>query len=471
VVLQGRARAEVRLPKLWGEGMLLQHGVPLTLRGSAAEGEEVCLRFRGRELRATAHDGSFELRLPPLEPGGPWPLEVEGHNPLRFEQVWVGDLWLCGGQSNMWHPLHGSLEAAAAAEELSELRLYNVVPSGWSSGWSSAGAPGTENFSAVGYWFGRALNAHVGIPVGLVHASVGPSAAEQWLPAADLAPLASCAPFEEFHATQLADWEKNEGNDPWTGQRVERPAVAGEHYERMIRPLQDSTMRGVIWYQGEANMGRSQHYAELMAALIKSWRRDWRQPDLPFYYVQLARIGPRIEGDQPVLDFRARVSLLREAQLEQLALPHTGMVVAFDVSNGDMHPPMKRPVGERLARIARARLYGESLLDSGPIFRSSERTDDELVLEFDHAGEGLATSDGEPLRGLFAVEKDVCRPLRARMDGSRLVIAAADVPGSANVVYAWSYHPVGNLVNSAGLPASPFRLRRDPVLVREPDNE
>jgi sialate O-acetylesterase len=227
-------------------------------------------------------------------------------------------------------------------------------------------------------------------------------------------------------------------------------SVPGALYNGMIHPLQPYAMRGVIWYQGESNSGRSRDYRSLFPALIADWRRVWDQPNLPFLFVQIA-------------PWRGMVPEVREAQLlTALHTPHTAVAVTLDVGDAqDIHPPHKQPVGERLALAARAIAYGEKLEFSGPVCSSAEFQDGRAILRFDHLGGGLVAPGGE-LQGFTIAGADkVFVPAHAVIEGDTLVVSAAGVKQPVAVRYAWANVPVGNLYNKAGLPASPFRTDVD----------
>ena len=230
-----------------------------------------------------------------------------------------------------------------------------------------------------------------------------------------------------------------------------RPA---NNYNGMVHPLVPFAIRGAIWYQGETNAGRAKEYRDLFPLLIRQWRDDWAQGDFPFYYVQLANYGRVREKPDD-----SRWAELREAQAMTLRTPNTGMAVTIDIGEpADIHPKNKQDVGKRLALWALAKTYGKDVPYSGPLYRSMEKKDGQIAIQFDHVHGGLAAKDGKPLKG-FAIaggDKKFERA-EARIEGDTVVVSSAKVPDPVAVRYGWADSPICNLYNGAGLPASPFR--------------
>lgn len=451
------ARAEVRLPGIFSEGMVLQRGMPVRVWGWADEGERVVVSFRGQEVAATAKDGRWETTLEPLEAGGPFPLTVSGGNTIEFKDVLVGEVWISCGQSNMMMGLAQAstgAEAIAASDEFPQIRLANV-PGGQAEkpatdvavAWKPATRSTLPGFSAVSYFFGREIHKRLGVPVGLVNVvSIVPG--QSWI---DEETLLSVPALAEMATRPI------------------KPVVS---YNAMIAPIARYAIRGVIYYQGEYNSGSGREYREVMPAIIRSWRRQWGQGDFPFLFVQLPGYHQHLAAkdkrlDMPEATLAALHSLggasswaeLREAQLLTWRnVPATGMAVAIDLGDPqDIHPANKQPVGERLALLARAIAYGESLVHSGPIVKSLAVEGSSLVVSFDHVGGGLAARDGGP-RGFEVAGADHrYRWARAEIRGDSVVLSHPEVPEPVFVRYAWANYPACNLFNAEGLPASPFR--------------
>jgi sialate O-acetylesterase len=451
------ARAEVRLPGIFSEGMVLQRSMPVRIWGWADEGERVVVSFRGQEVAAKARDGRWEVTLAPLEAGGPFPLSVAGTNTIAFKDVLVGEVWVSCGQSNMMLGLSKAstgAEAIAASDQFPQIRFANV-PGGQADkpaddvavSWKTAGRATLPGFSAVSYFFGREIHKRLGVPVGLVNV-VAIVPGQSWIDEETL-----------LGVPALAELPK----------RPIKPVVS---YNAMIAPIARYAIRGVIYYQGEYNSGSGREYREVMPAIIHSWRRRWGQGDFPFLFVQLPGYHQHLAEKDKQLDMpeAALAALhapggasswaeLREAQLlTWQRVPATGMAVAIDLGDPqDIHPANKQPVGERLALLARAVAYGETLVHSGPIVKSLAVDGRSVVVSFDHAETGLAAGDGE-LRGFELAGADHrYHWADATIRGATVVLTHPEVPEPAFVRYAWANYPNCNLVNAAGLPASPFR--------------
>jgi sialate O-acetylesterase len=424
-LLPAAARADVKPAPIISDGMVLQRGMDARVFGTAAPGEKVSVTFRGRTAAApAAQDGRWLVELPAGSAGGPWPLVIQGKNRIELNQVYVGDVWLCSGQSNMeWSVRQSTGAAAIAALPSNErLRLYHVTRqgAGQPAGWQAASPETIPNFSGVGYYFGRALQQDLKIPIGLIQSAVGGTPIERWTSVDRLRALG----FERL------------------------PANAGDLHALMIRPLQPFGIKGVTWYQGESNAGNAANYRRMQQGMVQQWRDEWREGSFPFLFVQLARLGTpdNAVGDWP---------LLREAQRQAQSQPNTGMAVIFDVSDGNIHPPDKTSVGDRLALLARALVYGERIEYSGPVLESARREGDRIVLTFGHAI-GLQAKGGSPRDLQLEVAAGDFRPATATIQGNQLIVTVGGVAGPVRVLYGWKQFPQGNLFNEADLPASPF---------------
>jgi sialate O-acetylesterase len=485
LALVGSVRAELQLPALFSDNMVLQQGVPVTLWGWAGDGETVTVKFRGQQVSTRAHNLKWSVTLRALKAGGPEVLTIATkQRTVELTNVLVGEVWLCSGQSNMQFPLRNAFQAEAdiAAATNALLRLF-VVPRVKAdapsvriqSAWTVCSPDTAAPFSAVGYYFGRDLQAARQVPVGLIQSDWGGSPAEVWmsrealeindryraniLEAGDEAWQRYQAAMVEYKVEKALaerDGQKFEKGPPRFGWRPT------ELYNGMIAPLIPCAIKGAIWYQGESNAGRAEQYRALFPDLIRNWRRDWGQNDFPFLCVQLA---PWMAiRDEPQESAWAE---LREAQLlATKALPRVGMAVITDVGDPqDIHPKKKQPVGARLALAARAIAYGEKIEYSGPIYRDMKVADGKIILRFDHVGQGLEARDGE-LKG-FAIcgedRKFVWARAEIRPDNT-VVVSSPEVPKPVAVRYGWADCPVVNLWNKDGLPASPFRTDDFPMI-------
>src|SRR6266576_2756561 len=399
--------AEVRLPALFSDNMVLQQGVSVPGWGWADDGEKITVKFRGQSATATAHNGKWSVRLSSLKAGGPDVLTISTRaRTLQFTNVLVGEVWVCSGQSNMELPMSQSFEpeAAIASATNTLIRLFNVpnVKSDaptvrLNAAWNVCSPDAIKGFSAVGYFFGRELQNARRVPVGLIQSDWGGSPAEVWMSreSLEINPRYQAEILDRYstdlknYQTALAAYEKEKAEAKSSGQEFKknppwptwRPT---ELYNGMIAPLIPYAIKGAIWYQGESNAGRAEQYRTLFADMIRNWREDWKQGDFTFLTVQLAPFKA-IKSDPGDSDWAE----LREAQLlSTKVLPKSGMVVITDVGEEkdihrkprayrplfarvnvlflsgmvvitdvgeekDIHPRKKGPVGARLAVAAR----------------------------------------------------------------------------------------------------------------------
>ena len=494
----GPCRAEVRPAACFGPHMVLQRESPLPVWGTAAAGERVVVTFAAaREETVADGRGSWRVTLPAQRASAtPRPLVIEGGNRVVCDDVLVGDVWLCAGQSNMLLPLAKCVDAkrgiAAAGEPRLRLlhmqtaatgdrpaytaaQVQRLVPAGFCAGaWQRCTPETARGFSAVGYWMGRRLVAALDVPVGIVCVAVGGSPTEAWVRREALAADPTLAPLVEGDWTRnptLAGWcvdraaenlaRARRAGEPVPGDDLgpNHPFKPGFLWEAGIAPLVPLAIRGVAWYQGESNAdspARVAQHARLFPALVRDWRRQWGRDDLPFVFVQLPGMN---RPDWPAF---------RETQRRALAdLPHAGMAVTIDLGRkDDVHPGDKRPVGERLADWALAHVHGrKDVVASGPLPARVEFRDDAVEIRFDHASGGLRARDGQPPRHFeLAAADGVFRAATARIDGDGVVVESpAPAQPPRHVRYAWAPFPEPpvNLVNAAGLPATPFHLQRD----------
>jgi sialate O-acetylesterase len=478
------ARADVTLPALLADHMVIQRGLPVHVWGKAAEGESVSVTFRGNTRSTTADSlGQWSVYLPPVEAGGPYELTIKGNNRITLTDVMVGDVWVASGQSNMEFPVKEGVDAPAeiAAAEHPGLRLFHVknkvahypLDDVVAEPWTSSTPHSVGDFSAVAYFFGRHLHEKLGVPIGLIETSWGGTPAESWTSLHALSADASLMPVfsswarmndseavhqlrreKELDAWRRAvDRAKTEGKQPpgfpWEP-NIDSSWMPSGLYNAMIAPLTRFPIRGAIWYQGESNASRERAslYAHLFGTMIQDWRRSWGQGDFPFLFVQLANFKTGPDAKWPEL---------RDAQRQTLSLANTGMAVTIDIGTpDDIHPKNKQDVGMRLALAARALTYGEKIEYSGPLFRQVTPEGSSLRLWFDHVGGGL-TAKGGSLTGFEIAGADrKFVPAEAAFEGATIVVSSPSISAPVSVRYAWSDDPRCNLYNADGLPASPF---------------
>jgi sialate O-acetylesterase len=464
-LLAGSSRsraAEIRLPAIIGDNMVLQSGGTSPVWGWAGPGEEITVRFSDQKVSAKAGpDGRFQAPLKVERPGLKGELSIESSSGSRRElkNVITGQVWVCSGQSNMEFALSGSRDAQSAIEssDLPDLRLFTVTKAvadqpqeDCKGSWAASSPRTSPGFSAVGFFFGREILKEIHEPVGLINTSWGGTPAESWMSRKGLESENSLQPL-------LARWEKTLAEKPDQKGSPHRPANL---YNGMIAPLVPLGIRGAIWYQGESNADRAEEYRTLFPRMIQDWRKSWGNDGLPFYFVQLANF--MAEKPEPAESAWAE---LRDAQLFTLrTLPHTGMAVIIDVGEAqDIHPRNKLDVGKRLARWALKQEYKKELVESGPLYRSMKSRHGAIALSFDHTGSGLVArgkeGEAQPALKGFAIagadRKFVWA--EARIDGDTVLVSSPAVPEPAAVRYGWADNPSANLYNRAGLPASPFR--------------
>ena len=494
--------ADVTLSRVFGDHMVIQQEKPIRIWGSAAAGEEITAEIGGQTASGKARDdGYFRINLPPMKADGKaHTLTVKGKNTVTVNDVLLGEVWICSGQSNMEWSVRASLNAQQeiAAADHPQIRLFDVpghvsgpVPLTDPRGRWQVCAPGSiANFSAVGYYFGRALQKELNVPIGLVGTNWGGTRIEPWTPPTGFEQVPSLNDYVK--SVRMADPATEEGKPVWSryldnvdkwltaaraeveaGKPVGSPPVARispkggatQIYNGMVNALTPLSVRGAIWYQGESNAGDGLRYEYLKEALVKGWRTVFENEDMSFYWVQLADFmapmdDPKGGGWGPV----------REGQRRALRIPNTGMAVIIDIGNArDIHPKNKQDVGARLALWALAKNYGRDIVYSGPLYKSMKIEGDSIRISFDHVGGGLITAAKaglEPTKETpgaeltqFAIqdEGNQWHWANATIDGDTIVVKADGVSKPKNVRFAYQSNPDDlNLYNKAGLPASPF---------------
>ncbi len=489
------AVADVSMPHVFASHMVMQRDRPLPVWGWAAPGEKVTVKLGDRSATTQACDaGRWKVRLPAMGEGEGLTMTVTGKNTLTFDDVAVGEVWVCSGQSNMAWPVSRSDNAQAeiAAAKRPRIRLFKVptVLSGFpnkdlNATWTRCAPETLPNFSAVAYFFGRKLNKELNVPVGLIDSSWGGSRIEPWTPPVGFASVPALTgvsrqinlanPATDAYKARLnqylGDLHKwiQTARQALSSEKELAPApaypkelrpLAGYSsptamYNAMIHPLVPYAVRGGIWYQGESNRVDAMLYAKKKEALVTGWRKVWgaSAEQFPFYWVQLA---PFIYGsDQP--DILAK---MWEAQAAATSIPNTGMAVINDIGNlKDIHPTNKQDVGLRLALIALANTYGKKdLVWSGPVYKSMDIEGGKIRLHFDHVGGGLASRDGKPLNWFEIMgEQTGYLPAKAEIDGDTVVVSSPEVKRAVAVRFAWRQDAAPNLMNKEGLPVSAFR--------------
>ena len=489
------ALAELKLPAIFSDHMVLQQKMADPVWGWDTPGTTVTVSFAGQTKTAQAGaDGRWTAKLDPLPANAtPATLSVQGTTKLDFNDVLVGEVWLCSGQSNMEWPVErswdGDLEALAA--KFPQIRLLSVPIKGtqepqndFKGGWAACSPETVGSFSAVGFFYGRLLHEILGVPVGLIDNAWGGSAAEAWVrrdvleqdprfkqliantvkSEANAADPAALAKYDAAFAAWKLKTEEDKAAGRPPGRAPNSPAAwlsgnarPGNIYNGSLLPTIGYGIKGAIWYQGETNAGRAAEYEDLFPVMISNWRKDWAQGDFPFYWVQLADF--QAEQAQPGDSTWAE---LRESQTKTLAaIPNGGQAVIIDLGEAaDIHPRDKRDVAERLARWALVKDYGMKMAYRSPEFKSATFADGKAVLTMELFGtEKLRAHDVSELKG-FAIcgEDKKWIWADAKFTGKDTIeVTSKDVPAPFAVRYAWADNPVCNLTSAEGLPVTPFR--------------
>lgn len=514
-IFEPSALAEVRLPKVFSSHMVLQRQKPIIIWGWAQPNETVTVQISGASTQAQANErGEWKATLPAMEAGGPYELTVTGSSTVKYEDVMVGEVWLCSGQSNMEMGIGRvqNAEREIAEANYPQIRLLKVqrdweaTPQSDLKGgeWKVCSPKtiregGWDGFSAAAYFFGRELQQRLGVAVGLIDSTWGGTRIESWTPPEGFAMVPALK--HEYEAVELAD-PSTSAHEQRLGKTLDetehwlaaaKQAMA-EHnvvpsmptfpadllpphdlqqatalYNGSIHPLVPYTLRGAIWYQGESNLGDGKLYVERMKALVGGWRKIWGEGDFPFYFVQIA---PYNYGGDP-----EKMGVFWEGQtLASHEIPNAGMAVINDIGElKDIHPKNKQEVGRRLALLALAKTYGQDVVCSGPTFKDMSVDGDKLRVNFENVGGGLTNRDGKPLDWFEIIDADEGGFVKAdsQIDGSSVVLSSPEAKHPVAVRFAWSMLAEPHLMSAEGLPANSFHAgtvpKRDLLVMKVPE--
>jgi sialate O-acetylesterase len=464
------ASADVKLPNVLGSGMVLQRDLTVPVWGWAEAGEKVTVSFAGQTKTAKAgDDGKWMVKLSALKANAKaTSLIVEGNNKISLDNILVGEVWICSGQSNMEWRLSGTTNAKEeiAASDYPLVRLFDVPghttsPKPQEEGrgnWQVCSQKTSGGFSAVGYFFGRRLHKELDVPVGLIGSNWGGTRIEPWT---------TLEGFESVpELSKIAEQVKNYKADTKVG-----GGSPSAIYNSMVHPLTPFAMRGGIWYQGESNGREGITYYQKKHALVNGWRKAFQNKDLGFYWVQLANFQ-QPKNNPAGGDGWAKI---REAQTKALDIPHTGMAVAIDLADAhnprDIHPRNKQDVGGRLAQWALHQTYGKKdLVPTGPFYKSHQVKGSKIHLSFDHVGKGLMVGKKIKLEPTVEVKGGKLEHFSiagedkkwvwadATIEGNTVVVSSKEVKKPVAVRYGFTMNPANaNLYNKDGIPALPFR--------------
>lgn len=492
ILFQNASVAQLWVPALFTDNMVLQCDMEVPVWGRTTPGEKVSIQIGKSQVETFANsEGKWKVSIGPLNAGGPYEMLISGEDSIRIRNILAGEVWICSGQSNMAMEVRScqNAEEEISAADYPAIRHFQakrskastpqeeLSPSGggtssWLNTWEICDSSTVGHFTGSGYFFARELHRARNVPVGIIHASWGGTTAEAWTPTDTLHNDPALRDI-------LRDWPEYNNDEAWLTSEYEKFAKELESarqegrdlplyfnqpsvlYNGILAPLIPFGIRGVLWYQGESNAYRACQYRDLFPAMITGWRRKWNQGNFPFLFVQLANyhFEPQVFPE------------LREAQTMTLDLPATGMAIAIDIGDSaDIHPKNKQEVGRRLFLAARKTAYGEELISSGPVFKKMFIDEDKCWILFDHVGNGLTAKGNDELKGFSICGPDsVFREAKARIDGQQVVVWSEDIPNPKAVRYAWANHPGDcNLYNKSGnevcLPASPFRTDHFPEI-------
>ncbi len=492
--------AEVKLPNIISDHMVIQQSTNINIWGWANVGEHVKVKGSWHEKAVstiTDQQGKWIVTLISPNAGGSYEIVIEGKNKIVIKDVLAGEVWVASGQSNMAFALKNSenSENDIANANYPEIRLFHVERNSaatprddFNGKWIKCSPESVKDFSAVAFYFGRDIYEKLEVPVGLISSSKGGSPIEAWIDKETLQANKNIhtvfemweekerayPKMKEEYLSELRTWEKEEAKDS-SQQNITKPKLPplvddidrryhrrpGFLYNAMIAPIISYTIQGVLWYQGENNVDRwdklenetdrPKEYKELFPLLISDWRAKWNLGNFPFYYVQIAAYDYGLET--------IKASLLREAQTMAMNIPNTGMVVTTDIGElNDIHPKNKLDVGKRLALWALTKTYGfKNIVCSGPLYKSMNIEGNKIRLYFDYSGKGLTIKGKELINFLIAGKDKAFYKAHAVIEDSTIIVYSKSVPKPEAVRFSFSIKSVPNLYNKEGLPAAPFR--------------
>lgn len=466
----------LKLPVLYGENMVLQRNESIGFNGSANYNEMVTVVFNNEVKQIKAdYNGHWKVEFPAMKAGGPYPLVFStSSNTIEINKVYIGEVWLASGQSNMGWKVRDMESAATVLQDSinpnvflfslngkvlsnkiyteEELKNSNANSYFENSGWRSTNTANLENFSAVAYAFAYNLQKKLNVPVGIISNAVGGSPIQSWI---------SRESMEQTHETidLLNDTRLNPMVDTWVRERIElnmedqsKSKIRARHpyqptilFDTGVLPIADYQIKGVIWYQGESNAEHVELHSRLFKMLVNDWRNHFKNPELPFYYVQLSSID------------RPNWGWFRDSQRKLLEIPNTGMAVSYDVGNKtDVHPTKKWIVGKRLSNIALYQNYNVDIAFSGPLLDFVNVNGNTLEVYFKHA-DGLKTIDNAAVKDVFIAGSDkLFVPAKSKIVNGTLMVWSSEIKNPRYLKYGYTSFSDGNLINASGLPAPTF---------------
>jgi sialate O-acetylesterase len=438
--------ADIRLPSIISSDMVLQQRSAVKLWGWSSPGEKIFVSASWNNTTDSVvadGDAKWILTINTPAAGGPYTISLKGHNTITLNNILIGEVWVCSGQSNMEWSSYNNLQQII--EELpkannANIRLFRIPKTTATSpqedcigSWKVSSSESLKGFSAIGYFFAKRLQKELGVPVGIINASWGGTPAEAWTPVETVQ-----------QDNELIEAGKKINKSKWW------PVDPGRAYNAMIAPLTNFSMAGALWYQGESNTGTYATYKKLFSSMIGEWRKKW-QKDFPFYYVQIApyKYGQKNIG-----------ALLQEAQTQTLSYPNVGMVVITDLVDNveDIHPKNKLDVAERLANLALGETYKQKAgVYKSPLFKRMDIEKDKVVLYFDNAPTGFMAKGSAATEFYIAGADENFVPAVAKLEKDRIIVSAKSIKEPKAVRFGFSNTAMSNLFSKEGLPVTPFR--------------
>lgn len=444
----GSSRADIRLPAVISSNMVLQQQSRVAIWGWSNPGEKIFITTSWSTISDSAtatRDAKWKINIKTPSAGGPYTITIKGNNTIVLQNVMIGEVWICSGQSNMeWSSLNGiqQINDELPTSANSQIRFFHIPKTtalypqeDCKASWTECNAETLKGFSAVAYFFGKQLQQKLKVPIGLINASWGGTPAEVWVPE----DVIEEDPELKSAAAKITEY-------PWW------PHLPGRTYNAMIAPLTSMEIAGAIWYQGESNTSTASTYKDLMVTLIDSWRKAWNK-NLPFYYVQIA---PFAYGNHHV------GALLREAQSKTQTHPNTGMVVITDLVDDvkDIHPGNKRDVGNRLADWALAETYRkQGIVYKSPSFRKMTIDKNKVTVYFDNVPTELVIKGNNKKATEFYIAGGDHNflPAEVRIEGNHVILTNKQIKNPVAVRFAFSNTAIANIFSKEGLPVDPFR--------------
>ena len=475
------AYAELKVDPIYQSHMVLQQGVQVPVSGTCSGSEPVTVSFGDQQVQARVEEGKWLAELSPMKASSTGrKLSVEqGAERVTLEDVLVGEVWVASGQSNMLWRMDQTRDTESMGKAaLPLLRYYHAEPQVHTSkpvyteklrqalragnmykgAWSVSSPETCKRMSAVAWYFGRELQKKLGVPVGIIHASLGGSEMLAWMPRAVLeSKYPDALSSQWLESPYVSAWVRQRGREN-IGDELDlpHPFKPGFLFETGIAPWVKYPVAGVIWYQGEsdAEIQDQEQNRSLLTELITGWRTEFKRPELPFIMVQL----PRINDPSPLRAYWPEFRAVQQQVADTLPKVFSCVTIDLGSTNRDVHPPRKLEVGERMAAVAAARVYGKKGEYSGPVIKSAQLKGKKVALSFTHAKQLRTVNKAAPTGFELSMDGTTFYPATAELKGNTVLLSSSEVKAPKHVRYAWAVFLEPNLVNEVGLPTAPFTI-------------